>query len=254
MPDNNDVPAAIRLALAHAGRVAGAGVTLVLDAHADAIQEMVMQDLQKIASPVPLEKPLPLDDASIIELLSQYGMEAMPKHFPNIRALLESVTLTEAGIAGWIAVGAAKEREEAAVRCAISNKNEVLRKALRDIDATIIAIMTMPGDDLGRRRMAERLEKAAASLSVVATSSAQPIDMILYCPKCGLQHIDAPEYDPPGVMSMMGPWCNPPHRSHLCASCKHIWRPADVWTNGVAFIKTKGKEDSAAPSPPKEQQ
>jgi hypothetical protein len=45
-------------------------------------------------------------------------------------------------------------------------------------------------------------------------------------------------------------WDNPPHRSHLCHGCGHVWRPADVPTNGVATITTKGKADSpiAAPS------
>lgn len=64
-----------------------------------------------------------------------------------------------------------------------------------------------------------------------------PIDMILNCPACGLQHIDAPDERTPD-------WKNEPHRSHLCHGCGHIWRPADVPTNGVAAIKTKGKADS----------
>lgn len=80
-----------------------------------------------------------------------------------------------------------------------------------------------------------------------------PIGMILHCPNCGVQHIDAPE---PSMMAgdaaMCGGdwpdrWTNPPHRSHLCHECGHIWRPADVPTNGVAEIQTKGKEDSPRP-------
>lgn len=69
----------------------------------------------------------------------------------------------------------------------------------------------------------------------------RPIDRVLYCPKCGLQHIDAaddPHYEGHRV------WTNPPHRSHLCGGCGYIWRPADVPTNGVAAIKTRGKSDS----------
>lgn len=77
-------------------------------------------------------------------------------------------------------------------------------------------------------------------------SAAAPIDMILHCPKCGKQHIDAPEgplvVDGRAVTPTL--WHNPPHRSHLCHGCGHIWRPADVPTNGVATIKTKGKNDS----------
>lgn len=68
-----------------------------------------------------------------------------------------------------------------------------------------------------------------------------PIDMVLHCPNCGLQHIDAP-----GMNSEFDDhtWDNPPHRSHLCHRCGHIWRPADVATNGVAAVKTRGKNDS----------
>lgn len=75
-----------------------------------------------------------------------------------------------------------------------------------------------------------------------------PIDMVLHCPTCGLQHIDAPEEPDPFLA--FGPgmdrerWTNPPHRSHLCHGCSHIWRPADVPTNGVAAVKTKGSADS----------
>jgi len=78
-----------------------------------------------------------------------------------------------------------------------------------------------------------------------------PIDMILHCPKCHQQHIDAPDELRSGVEIFKNPqtkdilrWTNPPHRSHLCAYCGHIWRPADVCTNGVATIKTRGKNDA----------
>lgn len=75
---------------------------------------------------------------------------------------------------------------------------------------------------------------------------AAPIDMILHCPACGLQHIDAPEESDPTTWAAekYGNWTNPPHRSHLCHGCGHIWRPADVPTNGVAAVKTKGEADS----------
>ncbi|UOF79469.1 Zn-ribbon protein [Caudoviricetes sp.] len=87
-----------------------------------------------------------------------------------------------------------------------------------------------------------------------------PIDMILHCPSCGLQHVDAPEPASGYDVSHEGAdaatwtnaqWTNPPHRSHQCHGCGHIWRPADVPTNGVAAIKTKGKADSpkAQPAP-----
>jgi hypothetical protein len=89
----------------------------------------------------------------------------------------------------------------------------------------------------------------------------EPIDMVLFCPMCGVQHIDepeAPKYEPfkyavdengtkypiiPEVPA--GPvWTNPPHRSHLCNECGCIWRPADVPTNGVLAIQTNGVADN----------
>ncbi len=76
-----------------------------------------------------------------------------------------------------------------------------------------------------------------------------PIDMVLHCPECGVQHIDAPERQDPnerdfGMTTVeSNVWKNPPHRSHLCSACGFVWRPADVPTNGVKAIKTKGKLD-----------
>jgi rubredoxin len=60
------------------------------------------------------------------------------------------------------------------------------------------------------------------------------IDMILHCPDCGKQHIDAPTKI----------WPNPPHRSHMCQFCGLVWRPADTETNGVERIKTHGAFDT----------
>lgn len=90
-----------------------------------------------------------------------------------------------------------------------------------------------------------------------AAHAGMPIDMVLHCPVCRLQHIDRPEGNfLPGhtaeendvALAAMGYWTNPPHRSHLCHGCGHIWRPADVPTNGVAAAKTKGKNDLPAPA------
>lgn len=84
------------------------------------------------------------------------------------------------------------------------------------------------------------------------TQGPEPIDMILHCPACGMQHIDAPMTDAQYTERLHESswwecggdkperWTNPPHRSHLCHGCGHIWRPADVPTNGVAAIKTRG--------------
>jgi len=68
-----------------------------------------------------------------------------------------------------------------------------------------------------------------------------PIPMVLHCPKCGFQHIDAP--DPADN------WDNPPHTSHKCLNpdCNVIWRPADVPTAGVEKIETCGRKDNWPP-------
>jgi hypothetical protein len=66
-----------------------------------------------------------------------------------------------------------------------------------------------------------------------------PIPMVLHCPNCRTQHIDAPEPDKG--------WHNPPHKSHLCHRCGIVWRPADVVTTGVAEIATRGEGDTWPP-------
>ncbi|MBR7972907.1 hypothetical protein KDX01_07225 [Burkholderia vietnamiensis] len=76
--------------------------------------------------------------------------------------------------------------------------------------------------------------------------AAAPIDMLLFCPKCGKQHVDEPEvvFGDADDSDSEVTWENPPHRSHLCHACGTIWRPADVPTNGVAAIQTRGKADT----------
>jgi hypothetical protein len=85
---------------------------------------------------------------------------------------------------------------------------------------------------------------------------AEPIKMVLFCPACGTQHIDRdqPEwmetyYSGAELVCIKHPaWSNKPHKSHLCLKlddgCGHVWRPADVPTEGVTEIATKGKDDS----------
>ncbi|MFT4103380.1 MAG: hypothetical protein QM674_20590 [Burkholderiaceae bacterium] len=73
----------------------------------------------------------------------------------------------------------------------------------------------------------------AASL---AENPPEPIRMVLYCPRCLFQHIDAPD-------ETTG-WTNPPHLSHRCAKCKLVWRPADVPTRGVMLLETRGPRDA----------
>lgn len=101
-----------------------------------------------------------------------------------------------------------------------------------------------------------------------------PIDMVLFCPACGTQHIDAPDMQPCvagcmmakdyGLAAMEGHhcsegcmymregsprWTNPPHKTHECQNprCGHKWRPcATHFTNGVEDVEL-GSSDSRPP-------
>lgn len=75
------------------------------------------------------------------------------------------------------------------------------------------------------------------------------IDVVLFCPVCGKQHIDAPSEtrEIRGGELCVDKWDNPPHRSHLCHHCGAIWRPADVPTNGILQATTRGKADTFPP-------
>lgn len=59
-------------------------------------------------------------------------------------------------------------------------------------------------------------------------SKKEPIPMLLFCPNCLAQHIDAPN-------AKTG-WNDPPHKKHECQECGWDWRPADVATRGVASL------------------
>jgi rubredoxin len=97
------------------------------------------------------------------------------------------------------------------------------------------------------RRKSYPISDLVPLLQQAADALEKPIDMVLHCPECGLQHVDKDEWerDPHDMeQGLIQTWKNEPHRSHLCHGCGHIWRPADVATNGVAAVATKGKADS----------
>lgn len=100
--------------------------------------------------------------------------------------------------------------------------------------------MRIPADptdpDLVLVACQERIAALESELAQARQQLSEPIDMLLLCPNCGLQHVDAPDERTPG-------WTNPPHKSHLCHACAHIWRPSDRPTNGAALIATKGDRD-----------
>lgn len=124
-------------------------------------------------------------------------------------------------------------------RC-LAMENADLQMALREAREALADGHAMLSDSIPRHlppweRTRERMQAAVARIDALAAEQkAEPIPMVLHCPQCGSQHIDAPS----------GEWTNPPHKSHLCSGCGAIWRPADVPTTGVAAVATRGKADT----------
>lgn len=134
----------------------------------------------------------------------------------------------------------------------MNNPQDILKRA-----AGALRVSAERAKEVGALDQEEQLLADAATLDSMARQerrlSQHPIPMILHCPACNTQHIDKaepcsqccnPDRDGCGLMDAgyrCIKWDNPPHRSHVCASCGHIWRPADVCTTGVERIETKGK-------------
>ena len=132
------------------------------------------------------------------------------------------------GIAGAADHGA-KPKADACYVCGGSTENAVAARAIAGIGVVQVC------SDQCRRDLKFSLPVGAIGFSA-GPPPPKPIDMVLHCPSCGWQHVDAPEPDTG--------WSNPPHKSHLCRCCLTVWRPADVTTNGVAAILTRGKADT----------
>lgn len=62
-------------------------------------------------------------------------------------------------------------------------------------------------------------------------STPTPEPMTLNCPDCGTQHVD--RLDPATGID----WSQRPHRTHLCARCKLLWRPFPYPTVGVLAVR-----------------
>jgi hypothetical protein len=82
-----------------------------------------------------------------------------------------------------------------------------------------------------------------------------PLDIVIFCPRCNVQHIDAADPNcetcgrPPdqhfeNAGCEFKEWTNPPHKSHRCKNCNLVFRPADVPTNGVLSARTRGGNDN----------
>ena len=129
--------------------------------------------------------------------------------------------------------------------------------ALTDDELTVI-YRKANGEDVGKAQplTTQRIFRAMRAVAIEAAGrvqQAEPVDVVLFCPSCGKQHVDKPEgqfypghtaNESVAQNNAFGLWDNPPHRSHLCHVCGCVWRPADVPTNGVEAVKTKGKADT----------
>ena len=77
------------------------------------------------------------------------------------------------------------------------------------------ALLRLTEQNAGLREESERLRNI-------------PVDVVLHCPVCLERHVDQPQPEKG--------WTNPPHRTHECQHCGHLWRPYDVATNGIAML------------------
>jgi len=99
-----------------------------------------------------------------------------------------------------------------------------------------------------------------AELRAEVERLSEPVNAVLFCPNCCEQHVDEAmpdvcetcgkslsEHPAVGTANatcfVFTAWLNPPHKSHRCNFCNHVWRPADVPTNGVLELKSKGERD-----------
>lgn len=64
------------------------------------------------------------------------------------------------------------------------------------------------------------------------TGEEKPMRMVLFCPECGVKHIDT------------GEWATKPHKTHLCLTCGFEWRPSLINTVGVESIFPKEPDNA----------
>lgn len=195
------------------------------------------------SSPVPPEQKSLLRDPVKVDVSTQRTVEPPP------------VIVTRDGIPCADQSAALEEFKE---RCRVSAAEWRCERRpwpCRYPSARQCAHDTMLGSECPKACECECHDPAATPTPV--EQEQKPINVILFCPRCGTQHVDAPESEETFQNRMQAfglvaepqdrfpsRWTNPPHKSHLCHNCYAVWRPADVPTNGVAQIKTRGKEDN----------
>lgn len=138
----------------------------------------------------------------------------------------------------WRAIRHEQERwitAESALAAAQA-REERMRTALEAIAAQCDSSSAAGHDPMQAEYCDYKEHKIARAALGAPEGQSPPIPMVLHCPKCGLQHVDAPEPE-------VG-WTNPPHKSHLCHGCRTVWRPAAVPTNGVLSVEPRGERDT----------
>lgn len=119
--------------------------------------------------------------------------------------------------------------------CALGTLEEMMQKSIARKEQ--IEVLKRDQNILAHKEAIKMLRNAGNNPAVRIAELEAPIPMLLFCPRCNFQHIDAPNPE--------RNWDNPPHKSHECQRCMFIWRPCDRPTTGVLAIETKGKADTA---------
>ena len=149
-----------------------------------------------------------------------------------------------------VAIDSALAAYDALLAAGMNTREREVMDAAAELCRQVIGMLDVPARH--RDEANSLLERINALLAEGSASSEEgavaPIDMLLFCPRCHTQHVDGEESEVEWVENIPAArtitWDNPPHRSHLCHACGCIWRPADVATNGVAKIATRGKADT----------
>jgi hypothetical protein len=180
-----------------------------------------------------------LSDGEAAELKALHGLADLTLTLERVGAGDNQVEITTAELARTIIRHIANSSIEIAVaRHDLESQGEPVD--VQDVVNDLVNVLT--GDDTGCLEPEDLTKDNCELLWLVAQLKGDtPIPMVLHCPTCGHQHVDAPEPEKG--------WTNPPHKSHLCAECREIWRPADVPTVGVASVATRGSADTWPPIP-----
>ncbi|CAJ7882444.1 Uncharacterised protein [Burkholderia pseudomallei] len=187
-----------------------------------------------------------ITEQAAAEWASRHDVDHVLKHFSTQRNAIEDArTLHLLAAAPQPAQAGARVGLTAEARATIMDACQSISRGADGLKAGCAIGDEWPDAEDKAFYDAELRLLARLTALIARPGQPEPIDMLLFCPKCGVQHVDAPEKASEGHPVLYADaWTNSPHRSHLCHACGTIWRPADVPTNGVAAIQTRGKADT----------